>query len=91
MTQGLGTSLGKGWGAGCQYGKTYHYILYYCLGRDPEIFFIPVLLPGVVVPVFGQGLADSPAFLCLDIRFQRDYFLYSSRDVVFQPGQDIVQ
>lgn len=84
MIQGLGTSLWKGWSAGCLYGKAYHSLLYYRLGGDPEIFVVLVLsLPGVVTPVFGQGLADSPGFLHLDILFQRDELLYSSSSAVF--------
>lgn len=58
--------------AGCQYGKVYHYILYHCLGDDTEFFFMLVLsLPGVVVPVFAQGLADSPAFFTLRYSFSK--------------------
>lgn len=72
MIQGLGTSLWKGWGAGCQYGKAYHCLPYQCLGDDAEFFLVLVLLPGVVVPLFGQGLDDSPDFFTLRFLFQRD-------------------
>lgn len=72
MTQGQDTSLWKGWDAGCQYDKVYHYILYHRLGDDTEIFFMLVLsLPGVAVSVFSQGLADSPAFFTLRYSFSK--------------------
>lgn len=48
--------------------QAYHCLLYQCLGGDAEIFLV-LSLPGVVVPVFGQGLANSPAFFTLRYSF----------------------